>query len=326
MAITAGNNATLQVGAQSNWSTAVAPTVQIEFTREDLKYLPNYIESDALTGARTTDRMDISGIKIEGSWEQIVNPDNIGILLSACLGAEADPADVDSSAVYDHLFTPISANVSSSLPKLTTVVDRIVGVFGYIGCKIDSMSLAAQTQDYLRATFNVRGYDEQSDALESLSASSKRPFQFVDGNVTIDAGDYADITSFSMNYSNNLESDLFTLNGETKMQEIEPQKRDITFNLETLYSTATNSTRTDDFKAGDTVALVATFTSTEEVLTGKYYTLTVSAPNCYITDCNPSVSGPERLRMSMSLKAVETGGESPVTITLRDGNASKHIA
>lgn len=325
MGVIAGNNAAMQIGAQANWSTAVAPTLQLEFTSESIQYLPNYMESDALTGARTTDRMDISGIKVEGGFDIIVNPDNIGLLLAALLGAEADAAAVDASAVYDHVFTPMSANIASSLPKLTVVVDRIVGVLGYIGCKLDTMSLNAQAQDYLRASFGLRGYDEASDTKETLSASTKRPFQFVDGTLQIDSGDYADVTSFTMDYANNVENDRFTLNGSNKMQEIEPQKRDITFSLETLYSSATNTTRTNDFKAGTQVSLSLTFTSTEEVLTGKYYTLTVEAPNCYITEAHPNVNGPDRIMMNMSLRAVEEGGVSPVTVTLRDGQSTKFI-
>lgn len=325
MGVIAGNNATMQVGAQSNWSTAVAPTLKVEFTSESLQYMPMYMESDALTGSRTTDRMDISGIKVEGGFDIIVNPDNIGLLLSALLGAESSAAAVDGSAVYDHTFTPMSANVSSSLPKLTVVIDRIVGVLGYVGVKLDSMSLSAQAQDYLRASFTARGYDEASDALESLSASTKRPFQFVDGNLQIDSSDYADVLSFSLDYANNLENDRFTLNGSNKMQEIEPQKRDITFTLDTLYSTATNTTRTNKFKAGAQAALTLTFTSTEEVLSGKYYTLTIEAPNCYITEAHPNVSGPDRITMSMSMRAVEEAGVSPITITLRDGRSTKYI-
>jgi len=199
-------------------------------------------------------------------------------------------------------------------------------VLGYVGVKLDSMSLSAQAQDYLRASFTTRGYDEASDDLETLSASTKRPFQFIDGNLQIDDDNYADVLSFTMEYGNNLENDRFTLNGSNKMQEIEPQKRDITFTLDTLYSTATDATRTDDFKGGTTVDLSLTFTSTEEVLIGKCYTLTIEAPNCYITEAHPNVSGPDRITMSMSLRAVETGGESPVTITLRDARSMAYIS
>lgn len=326
MGVIAGNNAVMQAGLQSNWSTQVTPTLQIEFTSESLQYMPNYIESDALTGARTSDRMDIAGIKTEGGFDIIVNPDNIGLLLASLLGAEAAPAAVSGSAVYDHAFTPMSANIASSLPKLTLLVDRIVGIRKYVGVKLDTMSLNAQTQDYLRASFTARGYDEVSGTKAALSGSTKRPFQFVDGALKVDTADYADVVSFTMDYGNNLENDLYTLNGSNKMQEIQPQKRDITFNLETLYSTATNTTRTDKFIAGATVDLELTFTSTEDVLTGKPYTLTVKAPKCYITEANPNVDGPDRIRMTMALRATESGGVSPVTITLRDGRSTAYLA
>jgi len=325
MGVIAGNNATMQVGVQANWSTAVAPTLQLEFTSESLQYLPNYMESDALTGARTTDRMDISGIKVEGGFDIIVNPDNIGLLLASLLGAEADAAQVAATSAYDHVFTPMSANVSSSLPKLTMVVDRIVGTLGYIGCKLDTMNLNAQTQDYLRASFGVRGYDEATDTTETLSASTKRPFQFVDGSLEIDSSGFADVTSFSMDYSNNLENDLYTLNGSTKMQEIEPQKREITFSLDTLFSSASNTIRTDAFKAGAQVSLELTFQSTETIEAGYFYTRTISAPNCYITEAHPNVGGPDRITMNMALRAVEEGGVSPVTITLRDAKTDEYL-
>lgn len=325
MGVIAGNNATMQVGVQANWSTAVAPSLQLEFTSESLQYLPNYMESDALTGARTTDRMDISGIKVEGGFDIIVNPDNIGLLLASLLGAEADATQVAATTAYDHVFTPMSANVSSSLPKLTMVVDRIVGVLGYIGCKLDTMNLNAQTQDYLRASFGVRGYDEATDTKETLSASTKRPFQFVDGSLEIDSADFADVTSFSMDYSNNLENDLYTLNGSTKMQEIEPQKREITFSLDTLFSSASNTVRTNKFKAGAQASLELTFESTETIESGYYYTLTISAPNCYITEAHPNVGGPDRITMNMALRAVEEAGVSPVTITLRDAKADEYL-
>ncbi len=325
MGINSGNQAKLQVGAQSNFSTAVAPTVAIPFTSENLKYVPNYLESDALVGNRMTNRMDVSAIHVEGDFSMIVDPDSIGLLLAAVMGAEASPAAVDSSAVYDHVFTPISAVVGSSLPELTIVVDRNVAAFGYIGCKIDKMTLSAKSKDYLRATFSVRGYDEQSDTAESLSVSTKRPFQFVDGNITVDGSEYDEVINVDMDFINNLETDLFTMNGSNKQIEFEPQQRECTLRLETLYSSTTNTTRTNKFKAGDTAAIVLTFTSSEEVLTGKYYTLTLTLPLCYITDAAPAVGGPERIKQTLEVKASESSSQPGITITLRDGQSTKFI-
>jgi hypothetical protein len=318
-----GNQARLQVGVQTNWSTAVNTTLQVEFTQESLKYIPGYISSDALVGAKTINRMDVTGVKVEGDFGMIVNPDNIGLLLAAVMGAEASPAAVSGSAVYDHVFTPMSAVAASSLPKLTMVVDRIAAVFGYVGCKLDSMELSCKPKDYLRATFGVRGYDETTGTAQSLTPSTRLPFQFSHGAITVDAVAYSDIVSFRLRYNNNLENDLFVMNGTTKMAEIDVQERDITCDMDVLYSTTTDATRSAKFKLGATAALVVTFTSTEAVLSGKYYTLTFSIPLGYIIAADPTVQGDGRIRQTFSVRASESTSSQALTVTARDARATK---
>ncbi|MFO8141620.1 MAG: phage tail tube protein [Marinobacter sp.] len=100
---------------------------------------------------------------------------------------------------------------------------------------------------------------------EDLAISTKRPFQFIDGSVSVADADYAEITSFTLNYNNNLETDQFVMNGDDRQAEIEPQKREITLDMETRYSTTTNETRSTYFKTGSSVAIEATFESTEEI-------------------------------------------------------------
>lgn len=325
MAIISGQQAKLQVGVQSNWSTAVAPTLGVEFTQEGLNFVPNYLSSDALTGRITVDRMDPAGSKVEGSFSMICNPDNVGLLLSATLGAEAAAADQGSS-VYDHVLTPISASVSSSLPKMTIVVDRLAATKGYVGCKVDSAELSAATNDYLRATFNVRGYDEIADSTESLTLSNKRPYQFVDGTIEIDGSTMIDVRSFSMTYSNNLENDRYTMDGTDKMREIEPQARSIEMSIEADYTSDTETIRSSFFKSGASAVFSAVFESTETIASSaENYTLTIACPAVYVTEFNPTVSGPERISASMTLMATQPSSGEAITITLRDGSSSKYI-
>jgi hypothetical protein len=318
----------MQVGAQSDWSTAVSPTFAIEFDSEGLIYNPNYIERTSLLGKAGMSGMDISGVNTSGDISMLVTPDNIGIFLSALFGDEDSPSAVSGSAVYDHDFRPGSATVSNSLPKLTVLVDRIVEQFQYIGTKLNSLSLEASQQDYLRATFACLGYDEaEGISLDgSLTIADRRPFQFRDGTIEIDSSTYADVTSFTLDFNNNLEDSLFTMNGSEKMQEIEPQRRELALSVDTLYSSNTNSTRSNKFKTGTSVSATLTFESTEEIgSTGLYYTLTITIPKLYITEAPPNVSGPERITQSLSLTGVE--GSSPlVTVTLRDDRATQYIS
>jgi len=327
MSINAGRDSKLQIGLETTWGTGVAPTAEVPFTSESLSFLPNYIEEDALIGSKTSTRMDVSGEKVEGDISFLVKPgDFLGLLLYAALGEEATAAQVDTSTAYDHEFTPIASGTSNSLPHIIAVVDRKVAVKGYVSCKIESLSIEAGVNDYVRATISVRGYDEQSDALESLTAPTTRAFQFKDGTLTVDAANYADVTSFSLSYGNNLENDLYTLGSGANMSEIEPQAREITATLETLYTSATESTRENKFKTGSTAALVLTFESSEEIEAGYPYQLVIEMPLCYITEANPQVGGPDRITQSLSVKATEDSSNEAITITLRDDQDTEYGA
>lgn len=326
MAIIAGRDAKLQIGVETTWGTAVTPTAEVAFNSEDLRLNLGYISEDALVGAKTQGQMDIGSEKVEGGFQFIAKPDDyFGIVLAAALGDETTAAQVDTSTAYDHVFVPLAGGTSSSLPKITAVIDRKTGVFQYSSCKINSLELTAQKGDYLRGTVAVIGYDEASGSLETLTAPTTKAFKFSHGSITIDGTPYDEIEGVSFSYSNNLENDLQTLGSGANMAEIEPQAREITVSLDVLDSSDLSTMRDNKFKAGSTADVVLTFESDEAIEAGYFYTLTIDMPLCYVTEDNPTVSGPERLRHSVSLTATEDASNEAVTITLRDDNASDYL-
>jgi len=320
-----GTGAKLQAGVQSNFSTIVAQSQALSFTKENLRYVPAYKRRDILTGTRGGGVMDILGVKIEGDFSVIAYPDEIGLLISAVMGAEASPAAVSGSAVYDHVFTPMSAVAASSMPKLTLTVDRIAAVYGYVGCKLDSMTLDVKKLDYLRATFSVRGYDEITDTIDTLSRSSLKPFSFPMCAAQVGGAPY-DVEGGTIRFNNNVEDDLFTLKAAgSNMAEIEAQARALTGTLEVLYDTTSDATRSTVFKGGITTSLSFVWTSTDVVLTGKFYTLTLAIPLVYITKADPSIQDGNRLRQTFEWSADENAANPLWTITLRDARATKYI-
>lgn len=326
MAIIAGRDAKLQIGVETTWGTAVTPTAEVAFNSEDLRLNLGYISEDALVGAKTQGQMDIGSEKVEGGFQFIAKPDDyFGIILAAALGDEATAAQVDTSTAYDHVFTPLAGGTSSSLPKITAVIDRKTGVFEYSSCKINSLELNAQKGDYLRGTVAVIGYDEGSGSLETLTAPTTKAFKFSHGSITIDGTPYDEIEGVSFSYNNNLENDLQTLGSGANMAEIEPQAREISVSLEVLDSSDLSTMRDNKFKAGATADVVLTFESTETIEAGYYYTLTIDMPLCYVTEDNPTVSGPERLRHSVSLTATEDSSNEAVTVTLRDDESGEYL-
>ena len=323
-----GQDAKLQVGLQSDFSTIASPTFAIGFTNEGIKGLKNYITENTLLGLVTDGRMAPSGEKAEGPVGMLIKPDEIGILLAAALGAEASAALVGgTSSVYDHAFSPIVGGSASSLPKLTIKIDRKADIFAYVGMKVDSFSITAAVQDFLRAEFSFRGRHEiGGQTLQSLNYSTERALQFSDGDVKINGSSVAGVTSFKLQYKNNLEDNLFTLDSGLYMAEIEPQKREITGDLEVQYTEDSNDDiRSAIYRAGSTFELSAVFTSQEIAAGATPYQLSIVIPNAYITDAAGNVGGPDRLKMQVSFKAVQVGTSQPIIITLRNLKNGKYL-
>jgi hypothetical protein len=325
-----GVGAKMQIGAQSTWgTTADTPTNQIEFTSESLGLQKNYIESDALLGNVTTNRLDPAGQKIEGNVAMICHPDQIGLLLSAALGSESAVGNV-GSGIYAHSFSCLPAGSSYSLPKLVVLVDRVKRVVELPANKIAQLELSAKINDYLRANLSIRGIGESDSegSLESLSFSTLRPFQFRDLAITLDGSSTLEVSDFKLTINNNLENDRYTAGASAEyMRELEPGKREIMLDLEMIYDDDSSGLRETNFKVGTSVAVVATFTSTEEVVesSGVYYSMQISIPLGYVMEANVGVGGPERLKIPIRIKAAQGSATEPITIILVDAESSKYI-
>ena len=324
MAIIAGQGARLQIGVGDTWGESAAPTVELTFTSEDLRYIPNYIEEDSLVAGKTSSGMDPAGVKVSGSFSVIVKPDEIGVPLALLMGDDTADSSGDG---FSHTMIPVAADASSSLEPFTLVVDRKVDTFGYKSCKMNSATFDASPNDYLRATFDVIGYDEDSaDTIDgALSESSLIGLQFKHGTVEIDDSSIADVINFSLTYNNNLEDDRYTMGSGGYMAEIEPQKREITAEVDVLYSSTTNATRISKFKAGATAKLEAIFTSTELISGSTYYSLEFEMPLAYIVDASPVVGGPDRITQTLSFRATENSGNEALTVTLINGDSQAYI-
>lgn len=326
-----GNDSSLQVGQETTWGTKVAGALALEFTSENFKHVPSMIESEALVGAVTTHGITSGNIKTEGDFSIEVNPDNIGLLLGLTLGVEADAAQEGATTAYDHVFTAVSG--TTSLPFFSALVDRKADVFTYTSNKIDSMALEVSPDGYLVGTFTTKGMKEEiGDSLASLSYSTKRPFVFKDLTIGYGAGasspSYSTLsqaTTFTCNYSNSIEDDLFTADGTAYQQEVDRQKREMTADIEVLYDASTNTLRESYYKVGDAIAVKAEFVSAEIIEAGYYYTLTIEMKQCYVTSADPVIGGPDRLRQTITVKAVDNGTDEPFTATLRDAKTDEYL-
>lgn len=339
MANNSGNDTRFQIGLEDSaaYGTAVTPTEQLEMLSESLGERHNFVESDALVGAVTTPYFNIIGRKVEGDLNLQVHPDNMGLILYATLGVEATPTDtVEAGVVYNHAFTPVKGG--DSLPSLTAVVDKKSDVFVYSGLKINSLSLETDPGSLLTSTISFIGREEaKGGELATLDHSSLNPLDFNTMRVYVgDAGSEADVlvdysTNFSFTYNNNLENDLYVADGTQYMYEIDYQKRDITLDIEALYNSDSNTLREDFFKTGYKMSIKVEFDS-RQIIDGSVsdpkntYKIVLDIRNFVVTEAPNDISGPERLRIPISGRALEVGSDPAITVILQDGQSSKHSA
>lgn len=337
-----GNDTKFQIGLESTYGgpidSAVVPTVQLEMLSESLGEQHISVSSDALVGAVTSPFYKTVGKKVEGDLSLEVHPDKIGLLLYAALGVEAAVSDtVEATIAYTHTFTPVKGG--GSLPSLTAVVDKKSDVFTYKGLKVDSFSLETDPGSLLTSTFTFRGKEETLDGeiVEALEVSELQPLDFntltfyvgTAGSEAATKVEY--VTSFNYNYSNNLENDLFTANGEITMDEIDYQRRDITLDFEALYNAESNTFRENYFKTGNKLSIKAVFESDDAIEgstadpTNKH-SLIIDIRNFVVTEAPNAISGPERLRIPVSGMALEVGSDPAVSIKLINDRATKYSA
>ncbi len=321
-----GQGSAIQIGLGKVWSVSVAPVVSLSHQSESMKLVPEYSEEESLVGGVTTSRLDIQGKKIEGDISCYAKPDYIAYCIALALGVEADPELVDgSTGAYRHIFTPLPGGALNSLLSASILVNRHVAVKEYVSCKMESLSLSASVKDYLQMTMTFKGHSEIPGTLSPLSQSVLPAYKFKEGTVKTDSVPLAKVTSFKFDYGNALESDLYTMDSGEHMDEIEPQKREITAELEVLYDSQNEALRESKFVQGNSVALEVVFTSSSEIESGFPYELKIEVPLGFVKDASPVLSGSERIKQTLSIKATGTSNDA-VTITVTDGKDTKYIS
>lgn len=329
--INAGIAARVALALQETWGEkATEMSTLFSFTSENLKLIKEKKEEDALVGAKTTGRLDSMGRKAAGEVSGLVKPLEIGYWLAATLGQELNVTPVnDASTVFSHRFIPVEAGANKSLKPLTIAVDRVLKTYVYEGAKVNEMKLSAKVQDYLRASFSIIARDEvESSNMTFPARTALKAFKFLGGEIRINNNVLAEVTGCDLTYTNNLEDNLFVMDGQEQMAEIEPQKRDISLSLECLRTSATEALRSSYFLNDIPMSVILTFESDElpdEDEEDLPYKLIVTLPNAYfIEDPSEGVPGAERLKMSYNLKATQQNNTEAIYIDIIDGNETKY--
>ncbi len=321
-----GNNARFQIGKETTYGTVAAGTNQIKIASESLKYVADKKNEGLLTGGKAAGKTFTMSKKIEGNISTVAKPDEVGLFLALALGVEANPVVAGGGTLaYEHTFTAIGNGETDNLPSATGLIDRIAEQYSYSGLVLDELSFDASPGDFLKIDCKFMGKEEASSAtLATLTPSALKSFRFAHGSYKLQGSTLADVTSIKFNYANKAEA-LQTSSTGYFFTQAKAGAREITADVEVVYSAASDTIYNTLFKTDDIVSLELTFTSDEIIELATPYSLVITIPNCQINECSVNVGGAETIKQSMKLQAIEEGTDDLIEAVLTNARATKYI-
>jgi hypothetical protein len=322
-----GNSVRVLVGKESTYATAPSTYFkQIKIASEGFQFVPSKNQEGVLTGNIGPSRFQTMGRRTENSLAFLARPDDLGIFLKACLGKETVTTNNDGDTV--HTFTPIGNALTDSLPSLAFLIDKRTDVFSYVGNKINSLSFSTAAEDYLNVDIDMYGYDEVTGATWPASVVSPSPlkaFTFSGGTVYLNDSEFADVVSINFSYSNGLENTVQTTS--TGLHYLEPQAnlREVSFNIETIYSAAAETFRQNFFLTDDVFSVSLNFDSNELTANSEPFKLTIDVPAAQVSECSNAVSDSSGIRQSATLNVIDDSNtDDMITVTLVNNYTSAY--
>lgn len=291
------------------WGTPVAATEYIPFLSESLvTEIEQLLEAEVR--AYRDEAPQYPGIsQVRGDIVFPVRPATIGHFLRSCLGT---PTKTGSETTYTHVFLPASTAFKEEcfLPSYTFEVHRdLTSAFQYAGCVVDSLQLEMGVgQKQMRATASVLGKKAALIAKTVPSLDATDPFLWSQASVTIGGSPTAQIESFSVKFSNNLEG-VVTLNGSNELGAIGlngPLNCDVNLTMN-----VTNLTEYNRFIAQSQNPMVLTVTKDANT------EIKIETAKLLYTAFPLNVGGPNRISVGITGKAkydAVMGGALKVTL------------
>ena len=315
-----GSGAQLQIGKETTWGTAVAGAKIINFTSESIKVNADKKTEDTLIASTAPSGKDLMKLEVSGDFSGILRPEFAGYLLRLAFGGSDTKTDNSPvTGAYTHSIPLVGA--SGTLPSFTAIIDRKVAVKKYSGCKIDSFSLEGAAADYVKFTVSVKGKDEATGTLASLSALALQSFKTVGASLTIGGTTY-DAKSVKFNLKNNLQDVGQTYGSGVYVLEPIHGQREATVDIDLNYGSDTETLFDTNYVTDTKASIVWTLKSPSVVTGSTNYTVTITMNNVAITSVERNVNGAGVLVAKVSGQALSIGSTEPVVATVIDATST----
>ena len=144
-----------------------------------------------------------------------------------------------------------------------------------------------------------------------------KSFKFRHGKVKLAGTEVADITNINFTYNNNLDAETQTTSTGLYFKEPEPGKREITTELEMLYTAGTEAYRASYYKTDAQVGIELEFISDETFgESDTPYSLKIIIPCNQCTDASANMTGADSTKQTMNFEAVDNLTDELITVEL----------
>lgn len=320
-----GTGATLQIGKESSWGSAVAGAKNVNMTSESIKVNADKKVEDTLIASVAPSSRLLMALDVSGSFSGILKPEFAGYLLHLAVGGtDTVAANTPVSGAYTHSI--VAATAGGTLPAFTAIVDRRAGVRKYSGCKMDSFSLEAAAGDFVKYTANIKAKDESSGSLAGLSALSLSSFKTVNATLTMAGTTYA-AKNVKLNIGNKLEDQGQTYGSGLYKGEPIHGTREITVDVDLNYEASTDTVFDTNYITDTVLATVVLTLYSPSYVTGTTpYAVTITLANVAVTNIERNVGGSGLLTAKISGQATSVSTTAPITVAVVDATSAAYSA
>lgn len=317
----------VQVGVESTYGTAVAPTRAFEAKADTFTRDVEYIESIGFRRDLQTirsDRHDTVSLGASGSIEVDMLNKGMGLLLQHALGTSSGPTQQASTAAYLQTFATNDTGPTGSYSVQVSRNDSsgTLRTFTYEGSTITGWNISQDLGAATSMTFNFDSENEQTTTAEATPAypSSADVFVYTDATIEIDDSAITSFTSFSLDADLAMKTDRRFLQGSaTKSQ---PKRSGVPSYTGAISGEFASLTQYNAFVAGTTFKLEFIATMGTAIEGSHYPYFHVTMPVCKWTGSTPVASLDDMTTIELPFVVLDNGSDAAVTITYMSTDTS----
>ena len=316
----------VQVGVESTYGTAVAPTRAYEakadtFTR-DVEYLQSVGFRRDMQTIRS-DRDDTISLGATGSIEFDLLNKGAGLLLQHVLGSTAGPTQLGATSAYRSTFatTDIGPTGSSTIQVSRVDSGGTLRPFTYEGCVATGFNISQDLGSNLSFTLNFDAENEQTSTGEATPAypSSADPFNYTQAVIAIDGSAATNFTSFSLDGDLAMDTARRFLNGSaTKSQ---PKRSGVPSYTGTITAEFASLTDYNKFVNGTEFSINASWNGAE-IASPYNFECVISIPVAKFTGSTPVASLDSLTTVDLPFTVLDNGSSAPITMTYTSTDTS----